>query len=217
MTPMFPRMADKVPAGVLGSARVDHFTLSKEESDHTSIRASRPGGRFEFIPPGVYARLLINGEVMMSDTPLERYTNVEVVSEAHGHVLIAGLGLGMILWPILAKEGVTEVTVIEKNPDVVDLVLPYVPDDLRLGVLEGDIYTWDPGKGVKFDTIYFDIWADISEDTLQEMATLHRRFGRRLNPGGWMGSWRKEHLVSERRRARRDPFRGMVKCGTFYG
>ena len=215
MTPMFPRMADKVPPGVLGSACVDHFEVSEEASNSTMLRSLRAGGRFDFVPPGVYARLSINGTVMMTDTPMERYTNVGVVSEAHGHVLIAGLGLGMILWPILAKSDVTEVTVIEKNPDVVDLVLPYVPDDLRLGVLEGDIYTWDPVKGVKFDTIYFDIWADISEDNLSEMATLHRRFGRRLNPGGWMGSWRKEHLVSERRRARQDPFRGMVKCRTF--
>lgn len=208
-------MADKVPPGEKGSARIEHFTVSEQESEYTKLRTFRPGGRFEFVPPGVYARLSINGQVMMTDTPMERYTNMGVVSNAHGHVLIAGLGLGMILWPILAKSDVTEVTVIEKNPDVFDLVLPYVPDDLRLGILEGDIYTWDPGKGVKFDTVYFDIWADISTDTLKDMGALHRRFGRRLNPGSWMDSWKKEILLSERRREKRDPYRGMVKCGAF--
>jgi hypothetical protein len=73
--------------------------------------------------------------------------------------------------------------------------------------------TWKPGneaegKGFNwktkqmFDTIYFDIWPTISTDNLAEMATLNRRFARRLNPGGWRGSWMEDSLKYDRRRNR---------------
>jgi len=69
-------------------------------------------GRDTYIRPGRYARLHVGHVLMMSDTDMERRSNVQVVQQARGHVLIAGLG--MILHPILAKPEVTRVTVVEK-------------------------------------------------------------------------------------------------------
>lgn len=204
ITGTFPRMADKVPEGIVGSAKVEHFEVSKHDSEMTRIRSIRPGGRFDYVPPGRYARLLVHGGIMMSDTPMERFTNYEVVRRARGHVMIAGLGLGMILWPILAKEEVLSVDVLEKNPDVYDLVLPHVPNDPRLAVLEADCFTYKPER--KYDAIYFDIWANVSTDTLVDMAKLHRKYAHHKAPGAWMNSWKKEMLVSERRSERRQPW-----------
>jgi spermidine synthase len=74
---------------------------------------------------------------MMSDTNMERRSNWQVKDNAHGRVLIAGLGIGMILHPILdptraiisrrageALQPVEHVTVVELNQDVIDLVAP---------------------------------------------------------------------------------------------
>ena len=58
------------------------------------MTALRPG---EYVPPGRYARLFVNGTMFMSDTPMERNTNYAVVRNAHGNVLIAGLGIGLRL------------------------------------------------------------------------------------------------------------------------
>jgi len=105
-------------------------------------------------------------QVVMSDFHYERATCVEVVERAHGDVLVAGLGLGMILRPILGKESVRSVTVIEKYQDVVDLVLPTLPASEKLTVLLDDIYTWKPPQGRHYDVIWFDIWPDIEVNRL---------------------------------------------------
>lgn len=139
---------------------------------------------------------------MMSDTDAERRSNYEVVRRATGDVLVAGLGLGMIFHPILAKPEVRSVTVVEKFADVVALVEPTL-SPVKLRVVVADIFAWKPPTGVKWDAIYFDIWPDICVDNLKEMATLHRRFSRRLNPSGWMGSWKYGELLALRQRGRR--------------
>ncbi len=44
--------------------------------------------------PGKYRRLSNNGEVVMSNTPMEINTCMEFIERATGRVLINGLGLG---------------------------------------------------------------------------------------------------------------------------
>lgn len=111
----------------------------------------------------------------MSDTDMERRSNARFVHRANGSVLIGGLGLGMILHPTLAKPEVKLVTVVEQNADVIALIAPTLPRDKRLTIVNGDIYEWKPAKGTKYDTVYFDVWGNMSIDNLAEMATLHRR------------------------------------------
>ena len=136
---------------------------------------------------------------MMSDTRMEHVTNYRVVQEARGNVLIAGLGLGIILHPILAKNEVLSVTVIEKYADVIALVSPTVKND-KLTIIQGDIYEWKPVKGTKYDTLYFDIWADSTTDKLEEMRKLHLRFKPYKVKEGWMNSWRRDILKADKRR-----------------
>lgn len=192
----FSKMVEIVPEGTSGNVSVRHIDLSESDSSFTRIRAILHGGD-SFVPAGRYAQLLVNGGIMMSDTQMEQRSNREVVWRAHGHVLIAGLGLGMILGPICAKPEVTRVTVIEMNPDVIRLVGPTVP--LGVQVIQADIFDWKPEKGQKFDTLYWDIWPQITTDNLPEMVRLNRKFAKAKNPGAWMGAWMQEDLKAQRR------------------
>ncbi len=191
----FTSMREILRPGKSGDARIEFFTVSKRNSQMTALRPS------EYVPPGKYVRLCIGSgpfDVMMSDTPFEQRSNYEVVWQANGDVLIAGLGLGMILVPILAKSEVTSVTVVEKNPNVIKLVEPRVRHK-KLTVIEADILAWRTEQ--HFDTIYFDIWREVNLDNLPQIASLHRRFARRKKPGGWMSSWEVDTL---RYRARQE-------------
>jgi spermidine synthase len=201
---MFPNMAEVVPPCAKGRASVQHITVDVEGGR----TACYVYGEFRNpSPPGTYATLRLTNDagesqIMMSDFHYERVTCEEVVRRAHGDVLIAGLGLGMILHPILNIEAVRSVTVIEKFQDVVDLVLPTIPVSEKLQVVLGDICTWKPPRGQRYDVIWFDIWPDIEPTRLPEMTRLHRRFRRRLNranPECWMESW---HRRETRRLAR---------------
>ena len=149
----------------------------------------------------IHTRLLINNCLVMTDAAFEHQTNFEVVSQATGDVLIAGLGIGMILTRILDRKEVSSVTVVEKSLDVIRLVGPHFSSP-KLTIVEGDIYRWIPKDGVRFDTIYFDIWPDICTDSLDDVTKLHRRFRKYLRTGGWMGSWCRDYLRDMKRRGR---------------
>ncbi|MDR8350775.1 hypothetical protein FPK35_22890, partial [Acinetobacter baumannii] len=96
----------------------------------------------EFIPAGEYRRLSYNSDVVMSNTPMEIRTCMDFIERATGHVLINGLGLGMVLNAVLMKADVTHVTVIEKEQDVINLVAASFADDKRVEIICADAMTF---------------------------------------------------------------------------
>lgn len=210
MREMFEKMVKIVPEGEKGGAKITHFEVSKEDASFTRIRAFQHPGAY--VPPGRYAKLKVDGELMMTDTQMEQRSNYGIVLEARGDVLIAGLGIGMVLVPVLKNPKVKNVLVVEKSQDVIDLVEPPIRRALsqraakKLTVLQADIFEWQPEKGRKWDVLYFDIWANICTDNLDEISKLHRKFARRKNKGGWMESWQQELLRHRRRQERQQPW-----------
>lgn len=189
----FEPMAAVIPASSRGKAEVIHLRVDERQSNATKIRAWATRRPTEFVPPGVYAQLRVGGTVMMSDTPMEMGTNVEVVYRATGNVLIAGLGLGMILLPILRKPAVQLVTVVEQSADVVALVADPIrraagEDGTKLVVRQADIFRWRTTQ--QYDVVYFDIWPSMCGTNVAEMDALRARFAPNLKPGGWVGCWR---------------------------
>jgi spermidine synthase len=143
-------MAEVIPEGERGNARVTHFEVSEDDARSYNIRTAMSGNGIAQVSPGRYARLTVGRTVVMSDTPMEQRTNRRVVQEARGDVLVAGLGIGMVLLPILEKEEVTSATVVEVDEDVVALVSPHLPQE-KLRVVSADILEWSPPPGEKFD------------------------------------------------------------------
>jgi len=193
----FPEMTKVLSPAKIGGAEILHVKVSRLES----MFSSRNGSLY-YCPEGTYCRLTVNGALVMSDTRMERISNYECVRRANGKVLVAGLGIGMVLHPILAKDEVSEVTVIEQSQDVISLVSPSLPSR-KVVIIQADIFKWKPRKGTKYDAIYFDIWSDVCTDNLAEIAKLHHAFKsciNRANPRAWMGSWMQEHLRDRQRR-----------------
>ena len=150
------------------------------------LRAAISGFHGDYCPAGTYKRLRRGSTVVMSNTKMEVDTNRAFVRAATGRVLVNGLGLGMVLTALLKKPDVASITVIENSPDVIALVAPTFASDPRVTIIHADALEWRPAKGEKFDAVWHDIWDDISSDNLQDMKTLHRRYGRRAD---WQGSW----------------------------
>lgn len=142
--------------------------------------------------PGLYTYLCEDDEYIMSDTPTEIFTNVEFVSHAHGDILIAGLGLGIMLKMLQELPRVKSVTVVEKETEIIQLVEDQLNLPENFKIVEEDIFHYTPDK--KYDVIYFDIWSDISGDALSEVEFLEKRFKEFLTPGekSWCGSWTQE-------------------------
>lgn len=203
---VFPPMVRVVKPRTVGEAAVDHFTISRGEAGLYNLGSFRTP--WLHVSPGDYARLKIGGVTVMSDTTMERRSNLGFATRAHGDVLVGGLGLGMVLVPVLRKEEVSTVTVVERSADVIAAVEDQVRQFVgwraarKLTVVCSDVDDYQPSG--KFDVIYFDIWHDICGDNLPHVARLHQRFKSRLRRGGprvpWMGSWMAEHLRDLRKR-----------------
>ena len=169
---------------------IGDFKLSKFKIEKDNFRA-----RMDGISCGDYVRLTQKDDVVMSDTDMEKETNSKFVRNAHGDVLIAGLGIGLIVLPIQDKEEVNSITIIEMNQEVIDLVTPQLPLNSKVRIIKADIFKWKPEQGTRYDVIYFDIWNYINTDIYQEeMKPLKNRFKNYLrarvdNPNRFMKCW----------------------------
>lgn len=138
------------------------------------------------IAQGEYIKLDINGVLMMSNTAMEKRTSADFVINAEGDVFICGLGIGLVIMPLLEKEGVKTITVVEKYQDVIDIVLPQIKGydkENKLNVICADCFEYIPDK--KYDTIFIDIWAYINSDIYkEEMLPLKRKYRKYLTENG---------------------------------
>ena len=161
---------DYVEEGKDGDFELIHKVIT--EKDVSFLSPYKIGDRITVLKQG--------SEVVMSNTNMEKHTNTTIVHEAHGDVLIAGLGIGMILLEIQKKDEVNSITVIEKNEEVIRL-MSGLPLNDKVTIINDDIFNWKPKK-LRFDTIYFDIWNYVNSDIYEEMKKLKTRYRRYLKP-----------------------------------
>lgn len=183
--------------------RLEKFMVTESEANLHNLRAYINGQGDSRIEVGEYMRLMQKGRttlttrsmdrLWMSDTPFEQRTNRHVARTANGDVFVAGLGIGMLLVPLLQKPEVKSITVVEIEQEIIDMIKPQIECALpcdKLTVLCMDVFNFKPVQ--KYDVVWFDIWADICADNWPEMKKLHRRFQHKINrdnPNHYMGSW----------------------------
>ena len=121
-----------------------------------------------------------DGRVWMTVTPNEINTIQPAVQESCGKVLTYGLGLGYYAFHCLLKPEVSSVTVVEKNPQVIDvfrrLLLPFFPRREDLRIVEADAFDYAASvmPDEKYDTVFTDLWHDVADGLplYQRMKTL---------------------------------------------
>lgn len=176
----------RIPEGSHGVAKVIHDS----PDILTRLRAARDG---QPLNASKYTRLIVDGTLWMTDAEYECWTQARFVNSVHGDVLIAGLGLGLILGPMLKNKRVTSVTVLEISADVIALIGPRYKHR-KLTIIEADVKQWQPPKKA-YDFVYFDIWSDVPNvDNKREIADLKKRYRSSLKTGGQSTAWC-EHLT----------------------
>lgn len=130
----------------------------------TILRAYNPSG---FLYNDMFdedfrcVRLLKDGGVLMSDTPMEQESLRVPVMLARGDILIIGLGIGLL--PMLIRmynHSVDSITFVESSPDVVQLVYGKIKSKkTSLEVCDGKFYLAHTSR--KFNFIYIDVWGSI--------------------------------------------------------
>jgi hypothetical protein len=164
-----------MPEGQQGDWIIERFTVSESAARFDAIRSGARSVR-----AGTYTRLRCGRETVMSDTPAERRDHLGVVWDAHGDVLVTGLGLGLVAVALLRKPEVRAITVIERSADA---------------------YAWKLPAGRRWTCAWHDIWTDLCGDNTQGMGKLRRHYARRIDE--WQRCWAEAECKAANRRDRR--------------
>ena len=101
----------------------------------------------------------------MSVIPSEIYSMKNPIEQAHGNVLILGLGLGYYLYMISGKKDVKKITVVESSPEVIRLFRKNIFSQFdqsfreKTDIVQEDAYAYmETVREDQFDFIFADIW-----------------------------------------------------------
>ena len=104
--------------------------------------------------------LVREGRVWMSLSPVEIESLAPHVAHMRGRVVIAGLGMGLALYNALMRPAVRQVTVLERDSQVISLFAAIVSGDWggseRFSIEQVDAREWRSTSPVDF--LYADIW-----------------------------------------------------------
>jgi hypothetical protein len=177
------------PPSTCGLWTIQRLVISPEDSAATRLRAVLKGRGF--VPPGTYTQLSHDGVLIMSDTPDEIHDLTPFIANARGRVLINGLGLGLAI--ALTASKVEHFTVIESDPDLLELVGHHWRALLgpRLELVHADAFEYTPPRGARYNAVWHDIWPTICADNLPDMKKLRKKYSRRAV---WQGCCGEDQL-----------------------
>ncbi len=109
-------------------------------------------------------------EVWMSLTPHEIESQELGFRHAHGNMVIMGLGMGWIAANAALNPDVSTVTVVERDPEVINLIyesgaFESLPENIqpKISIVNADALEWRPAPGQTIDFLYADIWLHLAE------------------------------------------------------
>ncbi len=123
----------------------------------------------------------------MWDLRTERRAMADLARRAHGDVLVAGYGLGLVQRCLLVNKDVTSVFTIEIHSEVLT-ECERVFGELYGETLVGDFFDLIEVKP-NFDTVVGDIWLDMAPEYLQEYLNFRCKAERLVRPGGEVLAW----------------------------
>ena len=132
------------------------------------IKSSLGRGYFTPFQPIIKNYCLRKGKtVWMSSTPMELESLSHHALAAKGHTVIMGLGMGLLLYNVLLNSKVKKVTVIDNDPDIVELFFQITDPTSwtgwnKVSIIQSDAYSWIPSDSV--DYLSVDIWSVLGED-----------------------------------------------------
>ena len=126
-----------------------------------------------------YLALCQGNDVWMSLNPNEIETMKPFINKGHGNVLVLGLGMGYVPYMLSLKNDVKKVTIIEKNPEIInlfkDLIFPNFVYKDKIQIIQSDAidYLRKNQKEAGFDYVFADLWHD-PNDGLELFVKLKR-------------------------------------------
>lgn len=147
-----------------------------------------------------FHRLGYSGGTWMTDHPIEQVQIGRLISRLRGHVLVAGLGLGLALALGRNNLAIDRMTVVEVSAEVRDLVWPhvqrFVPCEL---VLEDAFEFLRSARPGIYDSALLDTWQATGEHCFWNTVLPMRRLARRVVGRGPIECWAEDIMRGQLR------------------
>jgi hypothetical protein len=187
--------ATDYPDAELGNVRIETV---KYRRGYYRCYGLREHQVYRVAKPITIRGLTIDGKTWMVDDPPHWWAMEEHAQFYRGHVLVAGLGLGLIVHTLAANPNVSKITVVEREKDVIDLVSPYIP---AVEIEYGDFWEWD---GPTPDGVFFDLLVgngrELVPDALRAYVQMFQWFpGATIRIHGFNNNWFRRLPLADRR------------------
>lgn len=153
--------ASKYPEKEFGTARIVHDVYREGYYRNYKVRGY---DYFQVIKPITITMLQTKENEKWDDwfvdDPPHWWSMEDYALRSMGKVLVAGLGLGLVIYPLLDNVDVESITVVEINKDVIDLIVPLLPitPESNIKIIHDNFYDFINKTKEKYDRIIVDIW-----------------------------------------------------------
>ena len=106
------------------------------------------------------------GELVMEDSRRELSRHLPCWLNAHGNVLVTGLGLGCVVRGLLACPKVEHIDVIEIDRDILRVVGAEFTGHPHVALHHADALSIKPKKGQRWDVAWHDLWTAPEDEHL---------------------------------------------------
>jgi hypothetical protein len=126
------------------------------------------------------------GEFIMSNSNSMLKIYKPYLDEFNGEVLISGMGLGILILPLLNDDTVTKIDIVEKDLDIINYVYTNRLENLdinnKINVINDDIFTFTTTNNYNY--ILLNHWVKPDDITLTEVSSLQSKFTNNLKENG---------------------------------
>ncbi len=131
-----------------------------------------------------YLTLKENNDIWMLITPHEINTMKKAIEKANNNVLTLGLGLGYFPFMCSLKDNVKNITIIEKDNNIIKLfkkyIYPQFKNKEKIKIIQSDALNYLDNNNLKsFDYIFIDLYKDV-DDGLPLYVDIIKRFKNKL-------------------------------------
>lgn len=130
------------------------------------------------------------GEFIMSNSNAMLKIYKPYLDEFNGEVLISGMGLGVLILPLINDDTVTKIDIVEKDLDIINYVYTNRIKNLdisnKINVINDDIFTFTTTNN--YDYILLNHWVKPDDITLTEVSSLQSKFTNNLKENGTIGT-----------------------------
>lgn len=147
-------------------------------------------------PLGIHHLKEIGQGTWMSSMPQEIEQHHRQLAGMKGRVLVGGLGLGLAVAILEGVEAITEIVVVEKNSELLQLVGKFIPKD-KTKLLHFDLYEYLKRDRETFDFAFYDIWQSTGEHVLTEHVMPLRRLSQHAVRQDCIQCWNEGEMIGQ--------------------